>query len=81
MKHGMKLELDKDADAVYVMINPNDVAQTTKVDANRLIDYDANGAVVGIEFLNISHGADLADLPFHDKLVELFDQHHLKQFA
>lgn len=81
MKPDIKLELDLGADAAYVGWSDEDVAATRKVDANRLIDVDARGEIVGIEFLHVSGGVDLKGLPHRDELHRLFDEHHIKQFA
>jgi uncharacterized protein YuzE len=57
------------ADAIYVYLNDQPVAYTKELDDYRLIDYSADGAVVGIEFLGVSGGIDLSDIPF-EKTVE-----------
>jgi hypothetical protein len=38
----------------------------------RGIDYDAEGRILGYEFLNVSRGVDLADLPHQAELAALF---------
>lgn len=81
MKPDIKLELDLGADAAYVVLSGEDVASTRKVDPNRLIDVDARGKIIGIEFLHVSGGVDLKGLPYRDELHHLFDEHHIKQFA
>src|SRR4051812_27859294 len=77
----MRLQLDKEADAAYIVIADRDVSRTEKLDENRLMDYGERNTVVGIEFLNVSSGVDLSDLPFHDELVRLFNEQHVKQSA
>jgi uncharacterized protein YuzE len=51
------------ADAIYVYLSDQPVAYTRELDDYRLIDYSADGAVVGIEFLAVSGGIDLGDIP------------------
>jgi uncharacterized protein YuzE len=75
------LEVDNEADAAYVTISGDDVARTAKLDENRIIDYDASGAVVGIELLNVSRGVDLRDLPYREELVDLLGQKYIRQVA
>ena len=81
MKPDIKLELDSRADAAYVVLSDEDVTSTLKLDANRLVDFDAHGQIIGIEFLHISGGVDLSDLPYREELRRLFDENHIKQFA
>jgi len=51
------------ADAIYVYLSDQPVAYNRELDDHRLIDYSANGAVVGIEFLGVSGGIDLSNIP------------------
>lgn len=65
----MKVEVDEEANAAYVTLAARPVAATRRLDANRLLDLDAAGKVVGIELLNVSAGVDLSDLPDGDELA------------
>ncbi len=62
---------DADADVVYVLLNDIDVEKTKALDDVRLIDYSADGAVVGIEFINASAGIDVRDIPFAQTVERL----------
>ena len=77
----VRLELDGDANSAYVVLSDDEVKKTKKLDQNRLLDLDAQGEVVGIEFLNISAGVNLSDLPRGEELRKLFGEHHIRQFA
>jgi len=77
----LKLELAPDANAGYVSLSDGEVKNTRKLDQSRLLDLDAQGAVVGIEFLNVSRGVDLSDLPRQRELRQLFDKHQIRQLA
>ncbi len=71
-----RAEYDKTADAVYVYLTDAEVAKTRMLDDYRNIDLDAAGGVVGVEFLGVSGGIDLRDIPFRgtvEKLIEGFD--------
>ena len=59
---------DRDADAIYVVLAQGDVARSHSLDDVRIIDYAEGGAVVGVEFLGVGGGIDLADVPFSDKV-------------
>lgn len=75
------LELDTNANAAYVRIADGAVASSRELDPQRVVDYDAAGQVVGIEFLGVSRGVALHDLPHRDELQKLFGDHHIPQFA
>jgi hypothetical protein len=40
----------------------------------RGIDYDAEGRILGYEFLNVSRGVDLSGLPHRGELAVLFER-------
>jgi uncharacterized protein YuzE len=66
-----EVRYDEEADALYVQLNDLPSARTTAVDDLRLIDYSADGRVVGVEFLQVSGGIDLSTLPFMHKIEKL----------
>ena len=59
----MKVEYDKRRDVVYFSFTTGDAARQVRLDAARIIDYGADGAVVGVEFLSPSRGIELPGLP------------------
>ena len=75
----IKLELEPQADAAYAVFSEDEIKRTKKLDSYRLLDLDAQGEVVGIEFLRVSQGVDLSDLPRRGELRTLFDEHHIKR--
>jgi uncharacterized protein YuzE len=62
---------DAESDALYVQLIDLPADRTHALDDLRLIDYSEDGGVVGVEFLEASHGVDLRDLPFKQKIDEL----------
>ena len=74
---------DRDADALYVRLSGASVARTTSLDDFRMIDYSADGAVVGVEFIDVTAGVDLEDVPFNQKIEDIIGQSGLdiKLFA
>ncbi|MGE3857097.1 MAG: DUF2283 domain-containing protein [Dehalococcoidia bacterium] len=61
-----------EAEAVYVSLRsrrPGDVARTQPWDESRNVDYGGGGEVLGVEFLNVSAGIDLAGLPEQQTLT------------
>ncbi len=61
---------DPDADTLYIRFTAQEVCRTSALDDLRLIDYDAQNEVVGIESIDASDGIDLHDLPFAAKIEE-----------
>lgn len=54
---------DPDADAAYVWFRDAPWSHMEIVDDYRNIDYAVDGALVGVEFLYVSKGVNLAGLP------------------
>ncbi len=77
----MKLELDRSANAAYVVFSRNPIVRTREIGPNRIVDYDADGEVVGIEFLNVDTGVDIHDLPRAEEIGELFRECRIRIFA
>lgn len=74
---------DSESDALYVRLNDLPVAKTKPLDDLRLIDYSADGAVVGVEFLEAREGVDLSDVPHSHRIDELIGESglHLRVLA
>ena len=58
----MKIEYSKDADALYITLNDNDIVESDEVTEDIIMDYDKGGNVVGIEILWVSEKADISQL-------------------
>ncbi len=65
------VELDPTADAAYVWLSDAETARTRGLDDSRMVDYDAAGGVVGVEFLGVSAGVNLAGVPERDAVARL----------
>lgn len=59
----MKIEYDRSVDAAYVSFSTASSARQEKLDEARIIDYDVDGNVVGVEFIGPSLGLDLTRVP------------------
>lgn len=55
----MKLEFDAQADAVYLELIDVEVEESAEIQPGIIIDYDAEGRIVGIEVLYVSKRAEL----------------------
>ena len=58
----MKLKVDEQADALYLSLGEAPAAQSDEVAPGIIVDYDAQGRAVGIEFLHLSKRAAPTDL-------------------
>ena len=59
----MKIEYDKEHDAAYFEFSSADSLRQMKLENARIVDYGADGAVVGVEFISPSRGMDLQGVP------------------
>jgi len=50
----MKIEYDKDADALYIEFSKGEFAKNKKIDNDTIIDLDDNDNILGIEIINVS---------------------------
>jgi uncharacterized protein YuzE len=58
----MRLKVDKENDALYFRLDETKIVESEEVETGILLDYDAEGKVVGIEILNLSSRIDPAKL-------------------
>ena len=50
----MKLKVDKESDALYFRLDESAVVESEEVRPGVILDFDAEGRVVGIEMLHLS---------------------------
>lgn len=54
----MKIEYDQQADAIYIRLKVGTVAESEEVRPGVVLDFDAEGKVLGIEMLDVSERTD-----------------------
>ncbi len=54
----MKIEYDQQADAMYIRLRAGVVAESDEVRPGLVLDFDAQGRVLGIEMLDVSQQTD-----------------------
>ena len=59
----MKTEYDPKRDAAYFEFSRADSVRQERLSDLRILDYGADGKVVGVEFLSPSLGMDLSGIP------------------
>lgn len=69
----MKVQRSERADALYIEFDDRDVAYSENLSRggqyDRGVDYAADDTPVGVEFLNVSRGIDLADVPRAEEIA------------
>ncbi len=64
------VRFDPEADALYVAFGERRaVARTVELGDGRQVDYDADGGLLGVEFLNVSDGLNLNGVPHQDEVA------------
>lgn len=54
----MRLRVDRGSDALYLRLDESSVVESEEVQPGVILDYDAEGRVVGIELLDLSKRVD-----------------------
>lgn len=72
---------DREADAIYIKLADGHYAYGQDLDDSRRVDFDANGAPIGIELLNVSDGVDVADLPARPAVEAALHRMHIRIYA
>ncbi len=50
----MKLKIDRENDALYLRLDETLIVESEQVQPGVILDFDAEGRVVGVEMLNLS---------------------------
>jgi len=73
-REGRSAQYDDEADAIYVRLSDSPLVRTIIVDDQRNIDIAGDGSAVGVEFLGVSGGVDLSDIPERATVERLITQ-------
>lgn len=58
----MKIEYDKEVDAIYIRIQEKTVARTLEIEEGVNIDFDSQGKVIGLEIIGATDKYSLEDI-------------------
>lgn len=58
----MKIEYDKEIDALYIRLQEKDVDRTLEIEEGLNLDLDRSGKMIGIEVLDAADRYSLADI-------------------
>lgn len=50
----MKLKIDRENDALYFRLDETPIVESEEIQPGVILDFDADGRVVGVEMLNLS---------------------------
>ncbi|MSQ31046.1 MAG: DUF2283 domain-containing protein [Dehalococcoidia bacterium] len=65
------VQYDHEADVLYVMLEfPEGKQYGAQLDEYRIVHSDEGGRVVAVEFLGVSRGLNLSDVPEAPRIVE-----------
>ncbi len=58
----MKIEYDRDIDALYIRLQERYVAKTVEIEEGLNLDFDETGKLIGLEVLDATERYSLADI-------------------
>ena len=58
----MKIEYDKEVDALYIRLQDKTVAKTSEIEDGLNIDFDENGRMIGLEILDATERCSKSDI-------------------
>ena len=76
----MKIEYDREVDALYVRLQEKFVAKTVEVDEGINIDFDDGGRLIGLEILDATERYALSDI-FNISTENLFPEDERRRQA
>ena len=81
----MEFRYSPTADALYIQFNDRRIAYSEDVSRNgyyeRGVDYADDDTPVGVEFLGVSRGVDLTDVPHAQEIARLLREHKIRELA
>lgn len=58
----MKIEYDKEVDALYIRIQEKEAARTEEISEGVNVDFDSDGRLIGLEVLRATKSYSLSDI-------------------
>ena len=74
----MRVEYDKQADAIYIYLSDAPYAYGENLDHERRIDFAKDGTPIGVELLCVSEGVNVIDLPNSEEITRILESKHIK---
>jgi uncharacterized protein YuzE len=70
----MDVSYDRAADAAYIGFTRDAAVRQVQLDDGRVLDYAADGTLVGVEILSPSRGVDLTGIPRSSEVAAALDR-------
>ena len=77
----MRMTYDRKANAIYVYLSDKPYAYGKDLDDERRIDYAVDGTPMGLEFLCVSDGVNLDDIPQRQEVERLLVDRDIKVYV
>jgi len=77
----VRLEYDKEADAIYIYFSDAPYAYGKDLDKERRIDYASDNTPIGVELLCVSEGVITDELPNRAEIERALEDRGIKVFA
>jgi len=77
----MNIRYDKEADAIYILLNDKPYAYGKDLDEERRIDYGPDDVPRGVELLCVSTGVITDDLPNRAEIEQALEDRGIKVYA
>jgi len=69
---------DRSADALYIYLSSKPVSYSREIDCNRVVDYSEDNEPRGVEFLGVSRGANIDDIPQIEVVQKALDEANIR---
>ena len=63
----MRIKVDLESDALYFRISEDAIEESEEINKGLIVDYDANGKLVGIEILNVKNKVTIQPIKRYHK--------------
>lgn len=77
----MKLLEYPESDGIVIELSDAPYDHSDQLDEDRVIRYSANGDPIAVEFLGVSEGVNLIDIPQRAEIVALLAKHHIHELV
>ena len=65
------VEYDEESDILYVRLLASPISWSKPIDDLRVVDFAQDGRIIGVEFIDVSQGLDLTDIPLRQRIEPL----------
>jgi hypothetical protein len=77
----MKLLDYPESDGIVVVLSDAPYDHSVALDEDRVVRYAASGDPIAVEFLGVSEGVNLNDIPKRREISDLLAKHHINELV